>query len=329
MFRFANPWMLLVLVAAALPIVGGILRERARRVPRLLYSETSVLRGLAPTLRARAASLLPFGQACAIALGALALARPQAGHRVEHITTEGIDIVVALDISGSMRAEDFAPKNRLYVAKKTIASFIAGRTADRIGLVTFAAASETRCPPTLDYDALQSSLSAVSFPSDPRDDGTAIGSGIATGVNRLRTSKAKSRVLILLTDGINNQGSIDPVTAADLAHAVGVRIYTIGVGSEGPVTIPIPDGTRVRATLPINEVELRRIAATTGGSYFRANDSEALAAIFRRIDGLEKTKIDVQSYGRYDELFGWFLAPSLALLALGFVGARTILSKVP
>lgn len=328
MFRFASPWMLLALAAAILPVAGAILRDRSRRFPRLLFSETAAVRGLRPTLRTRASALLPLGQACAIALGALALARPQAGHRMERVTTEGIDIVVTLDVSGTMRAEDFAPKNRLHVARRTIASFIAGRTADRIGLVTFSRVSETRCPPTLDYAALQSSLNAVTF-SDPRDDGTAIGSGIATAVNRLRTSKAKSRVLILLTDGINNAGSIDPVTAADLARAVGVRIYAIGVGSDGPVSIPTPDGTRVRATLPINEAELRRVAATTGGHYFRASDSEALAAIFRRIDALEKTKIEVQSYGRYDELFGWFLIPSLVLLALGFLGSRTLLARVP
>src|SRR5436309_6085015 len=328
MFRFANPWMLLTALLAALPVMGAIFRDRGPRLSRLVYSEIAPLRGLPPTPRARAAALLPYAQAFSVALAAVALARPQAGHRIERVTTEGIDIVVALDVSGSMRAEDFAPKNRMYVARRTIGAFIDGRKSDRIGLVTFSRVSETRCPPTLDYDALKSSLEAVSF-SDPRDDGTAIGSGIATAVNRLRTSKAKSRVIILLTDGINNAGSIDPVTAADLARAVGVRAHVIGVGSDGPVTVPLPDGTRVRMPLPINEEELRRIAAATGGSYFRATDSAALSETFRKIDGMEKTRVEVLSYGRYDELFGWFLTPALALLALGFVFSGTILARVP
>src|SRR2546425_5724742 len=181
MFRFANPWMLLSALLAALPVLGAILRERGSRPSRLLYSDAGPLRAVPPTPRARAAVLLPHAQAFSIALAGIALARPQAGHRIEHVTTEGIDIVVALDVSGSMRAEDFAPKNRLYVARRTIGGFIDGRKSDRIGLVTFSRVSDTRCPPTLDYADLKSSLEAVSF-SDPRDDGTAIGSGIATAV---------------------------------------------------------------------------------------------------------------------------------------------------
>ncbi|MGH9391330.1 MAG: VWA domain-containing protein, partial [Vicinamibacteria bacterium] len=165
--------------------------------------------------------------------------------------------------------------------------------------------------------------------ADPRDDGTAIGTGITTAVNRLRTSKAKSRVVILLTDGINNAGSIDPLTAADLARAVGIRVHAIGVGSDGPVVVPLPDGSRIRAVLPINEEELRRIAGSTGGSYFRATDSAALAEIFKKIDGMEKTRIEVLSYGRYDELFVRFLVPALAVLTLGFASAGTFLARVP
>ncbi len=328
MFRFANPWMLLGLLLAALPVAGALLRERGRREARLVYSGLGALRGLGPTPRARLLATMPWAQGFAIALGVVALARPQAGHKVEQVTTEGIDIVVALDVSGSMRAEDFAPKNRLTVARRTIASFIEGRSSDRIGLVTFSRVSETRCPPTLDYDALRASLEAVSF-SDPRDDGTAIGTGIATAVNRLRGSPAKSRVVVLLTDGINNAGSIDPLTAADLAKAVGVRIHVIGVGSEGPVVIPLPDGSRVRALLPINDEELRKIAVATGGRYFRATDAAALGGIFRTIDGMEKTKIEVLSYGRYEERFGWFLGPALCLLALVLTATATLLARVP
>ncbi len=311
MFRFANPWLLLGLLLAALPVAGALLRSRGHRHARLVYSGLGALQGLGPTPRVRLLAAIPWAQGFAIALGVVALARPQAGHKVEQVTTEGIDIVIALDVSGSMRAEDFAPKNRLTVARRTIASFVEGRGSDRIGLVTFSRVSATRCPPTIDYDALRASLEAVSF-ADPRDDGTAIGTGIATAVNRLRGSPAKSRVVVLLTDGINNAGSIDPLTAADLAKAVGVRIHVVGVGSEGPVIVPLPDGSRVRALLPINDEELRKIAVATGGKYFRATDAAALAEVFRTIDGMEKTKIEVLSYGRYEERFAWFLVPRSA-----------------
>lgn len=329
MLRFADPWCLLAAVLAAVPVASALMRERAGRVARLLYTEAGVLRSARRSFRVRAVRALPWGQSLAIALGAVALARPQAGHRIEQVTTEGIDVIVALDVSGSMRAEDFAPKNRLSVARKTIAAFIDGRKADRIGLVTFARYSETRCPPTLDYEALKTSLSGASFAADPRDDGTAIGSGLATAVNRLRTSKAKSRVIVLLTDGINNAGTIDPVTAADLARAVGIRIHAIGVGSDGPVTVPLQDGTRARVLLPLDEESLRTIAKSTGGTYFRATDSEALARIFRTIDGMEKTRVEVTSYGRYDELFAWALAPALVILVLELSAGNTVFRRVP
>ena len=328
MFRFANPWFLLLALGAVIPVVVARLRERGGRDARLVLSETSAIEANARTARVRLAGLLPWVQALAIALVAVAMARPQAGHKVEQVTTEGIDIVLALDVSGSMRAEDFAPKNRLYVARRTLAQFIDGRTSDRIGLVTFSRVSDTRCPPTIDYDALKTALEATTF-ADPRDDGTAIGNGIATAVNRLRTSKAKSRVIILLTDGINNAGTIDPRTAADLARAVGIRIHAIGVGSEGPVTIPLPDGQRLRMELPLDESALRQIASVTGGSYFRATDTGALQAIFKKIDTMEKTEIQIASYGRYDERFVWLLIPALALLGAEFLAARTLLGRVP
>ena len=192
----------------------------------------------------------------------------------------------------------------------------------------FESQRQTRCPPTLDYPALEISLNGATF-AESAEDGTAIGSGIATAVNRLRTSKAKSRVIILLTDGINNAGSIDPVTAAELARAVGVRLHAIGVGSEGEVTVPLANGQRVRVELPINDAELTQMAESTGGSYFRATDANALGEIFRKIDGMAKTEIEALSYARYDELFPWFLVPALVLTGLGYVGSRTLLAKVP
>jgi len=328
MFRFADPWFLSLALLAVLPVLGAMWRERSGRGARVLYTDSGTLGAGAGSVRVRASKALPWMPSLAIALGAVSLARPQAGHRIEQVTTEGIDIVVALDVSGSMRAEDFAPKNRLNVAQRTIAAFIDGRSADRIGLVTFARYSETRCPPTLDYEALKTSLAGTAFALG-NDDGTAIGGGIATAVNRLRTSKAKSRVVILLTDGINNAGTIDPQTAADLARAVGVRIHTIGVGSDGPVIVPLPDGRRVEALLPIDEDGLRKLAAVTGGSYFRATDGKALQEIFRKIDSMEKTRARVTSYGRYDELFFLALAPALALLALELALGSTVLRRVP
>lgn len=328
MFRFASPWLLLIALLAPLPAIASLLRTRRRAVGRLLYSETVPLAGAGESARTRLARIRPWGQGVALALGAVALARPQSGHRIEQVTTEGVDIVVALDVSGSMRAEDFSPKNRLFVARKTIEGFIAGRSGDRIGLVTFASAAQTLCPPTLDYDALRASLGGATF-ADARDDGTAIGTGIATAVNRLRTSKAKSRLVILLTDGINNAGAIDPVTAADLARAVGVRIHAVGVGSNGPVEVPLPDGRRIRIELPIDEDGLRKIAGSTGGSYFRATDARALEEIFRKIDAMEKTRMEVTHYGHYEELFAWFLAPTLLVLAADFAAGATLLARVP
>jgi Ca-activated chloride channel family protein len=328
MLRFAHPWLLLALPLAALPVWTALRREARRRVASLRYSDLGSLRGAPSSARVRAARMLPYARALALVLAIFALARLQAGHRVDQVSTEGIDIVVALDNSGSMRAEDFSPRNRLTVAKRTIDEFIAGRQADRIGLVTFARYTETRCPVTLDYGALGASLEAVSF-ADQRDDGTAIGSGLATAVNRLRASEAKSRVVVLLTDGINNAGSIDPVTAADLARAVGVRIHTVGVGSDGPVIVPLADGSRARVELPIDEGTLRRIAAATGGRYFRASDAGTLEEVFRMIDAMERTAMRVTTYGRYDELFAWLLAPSLLLLAFDFALTGTVLGRVP
>jgi len=328
MFRFAAPWWLLALALAAAPVLAHYLRERGRRGGRLLYSDMKSLGRVGPTARIRARALLPWLEGLALGLAVVALARPQAGHRVEEVTAKGIDIVIALDVSGSMRAEDFAPDNRLLSAKRTVETFIDGRSSDRIGLITFARASETRCPPTLDYEALKTSLRGVSFAA-PEDDGTAIGTGLTTALNRLRVSKAKSRVIVLLTDGINNAGSIDPLSAADLVHALGARAHVIGVGSDGPVTVPLPDGRRVKAVLPINEEELRQIAERTGGSYFRATDTPALEEVFRNIDAMEKTRIEVLSYGRYDERFAWVLGPSLALVAVAGALASTWLARIP
>ncbi len=267
----------------------------------------------------------------------IAIARPQKGQQIKDIEAKGIDIMLALDVSGSMRAEDFKPKNRLTVAKKVLADFIKGRKTDRIGLIVFAGESFTQCPLTLDYNIILNYLHLVRF--DMLADGTAIGMAIANAVNRLRYSKAKSKIIILLTDGENNSGVIDPITAAKAAAAFGVKIYTVGVGKIGGAPIPYqhpvfgkqyirnPDGTLYLTHL--DENTLKQIAQLTGGKYFRATDSDSLRRIYKKIDKLEKTKIKAKQYYQYDEKFNVFLWISVFLLLLYLVLDNIILIKVP
>jgi Ca-activated chloride channel homolog len=261
----------------------------------------------------------------------MALARPQLGAAEEDLLTEGVDIVVALDCSGSMAAEDFQPKNRISVAKEQVRQFILGRRSDRIGLVIFAAKSFTKCPLTVDYDVLLQQVDDVRLGTI--QDGTAIGNGLATALNRLRYSKAKSRVIVLLTDGVNNTGEIDPLTAADLAKSFGVKIYAIGVGSEGVAPYPVDDpvlGRRmINIEVQIDEELLKKISHSTGGEYYRAVDRDSLAKIFKTIDSLEKSKVQVKSYTHYRELFEWLLWPGLGLIMAGVVLSQTRWRKMP
>ncbi len=278
--------------------------------------------------------ILKFIALLALIIG---LARPQSGQRSQETEAKGIDIILALDISGSMQAEDFKPNNRLYVAKKALAGFIKGRETDRIGLVVFAGESFTQCPLTLDYNIILEQLKQIKF--GLVEDGTAIGMAIANSVNRLRYSKAKSKVIILLTDGINNAGVIDPITAADAASAFNIKIYAVGVGKRGgapwPYYHPVlgkqyhrnPDGTLYLTKL--DEDTLKNMAGRTGGKYFRATDSNALRNIYKKIDKLEKTKIKTKQYLQYIEKFRPFVFFGLLLL-ITYIGLdNTILIKVP
>jgi Ca-activated chloride channel family protein len=261
----------------------------------------------------------------------VAIARPQTGAREETSSTHGVDIVIALDISGSMRAMDFEP-DRLAVARRTVSEFIAGRPSDRIGLVTFAALATTRCPLTLDQAMLQQFLDAVDF-APPEEDGTALGMGLAAATNRLRKSQARSKVVVLVTDGRNNRGQIGPEAAAEAARALDVRVYTVGVGSEGMAPVPVDDGrfgTRyVMQELDLDEELLVSIADRTGGEYFRATDPEGLRVVFETIDELEKTEIESRVRVLYDEKFAHALLPALALLLLEGVFVTTRLRRVP
>jgi Ca-activated chloride channel family protein len=262
----------------------------------------------------------------------LALARPQAGQSYENYQTEGIDIILAIDASGSMRAEDFVPKNRLEVAKEKVIEFVKNRKGDRIGMVVFGEESFTLCPLTSDYSFLLKRIEELKLGIVPEDK-TAIGMGLANSLNRIKTSKAKSKVIILLTDGVNNAGKIDPLTAAEMAKSFNVKIYTIGVGKEGWVRVPIQDPlmgrTYAQMKTEIDENTLREIAERTGGLYFRASSEEALGEIYQKIDAMEKTHVEVKIYAEYKELFPYLLWPVLILFLIERISTRTWLRVLP
>jgi Ca-activated chloride channel homolog len=318
--RFQDPLWLWALLAPPLVVVAAWLRER-RGARALAFPGLSRARLGSPGLRARLRHLPILLAAAGLAVAVLALARPQQGSSREDVTTQGVDIVVALDVSGSMRAEDFQPRNRLEVAKDVVGNFVKHRVTDRIGLVVFAGRSLTKAPPTTDTAVLLRQLEDVRL--DMLPDGTAIGSGLATSLTRLRRSKATSRVIVLVTDGSNNAGEIDPATAISLAKAMEVRVYTILVGKGGEVPMPVQVRdpftgavvTRtVSAEVDVDPELMKRIAAETGGESFRATDSESLRRIFERIDRLEKSEIKVTAYRRYRELYRPFLIAAAALL---------------
>lgn len=297
--------------------------------PSIKYSSLNLFEGFPATWKERLRHLPAILRALAVGLLIVALARPQTYSSGENVSTEGIDIVMALDISGSMISEDLKP-NRVEAAKKVIDHFIDGRPNDRIGLVVFARQAFTQCPLTIDHNVLKKLLSKVEPGMVP--DGTAIGNGIADAVNRLKDSKAKSRVIILLTDGVNNAGEIDPQTAAEIAKTFGIRIYTIGVGTEGEAPYPVqtPFGKRYQMVpVQIDEGLLQKIADVTGGEYFRATDNKTLRNIYNKIDKLEKTKIEVTSYRNAKELFYGWLGGGLLLLFLEIALSRTVLKKIP
>lgn len=259
----------------------------------------------------------------------IALARPQTGSEQQTTTGEGIDIVLCLDISGSMLAQDFTP-NRMEAAKQVAAAFIDGRPTDRIGLVIFAGESFTMCPLTTDHAVLKNQLFNVQ--SGLLEDGTAIGSGLATGVERLRASQSKSKVIILLTDGEDNGGRLDPNTAKEIAKSFGVRVYTVGMGTEGfaPVPIQTPSGIIMqREKVSIDEKLLTQIANETGGKYFRAKDNESLSGIYKEIDRLEKSKFEVHTFTHYTEKFLPFVIAAAIFVLLEWVLRFTLFRKFP
>lgn len=330
MFRFANPEFLFLLAVIPALLFWYIKRYR-RQQATLRYSDLGLIKSLGTSRRKQYRHVLMVLRLLVIALLIIGFARPQAGSTEEEVITEGIDIMLAMDISGSMLAEDFKPKNRLEAAKVVAANFIKGRRNDRIGMVVFAGQAFTQCPLTLDYGILLKFLEDIHI--GMIEDGTAIGMGLGTCVNRLRDSKAKSKVVILLTDGQNNRGELDPITAARLAKAFNIRVYTIGAGTRGEAMYPVDDpifGRRyVRMPVNIDEDLLRRIADITKGRYFRATDRTSLEKIYAEIGELEKTKIEVKQYTRYRELFGRYVGLALILLMVEIILANTIFRKIP
>ncbi len=331
MFRFHNPEFLLLLVA--LPVIIVWYLKRFTRVSGTLrFSNLGNIKKVTATPSKSYRHVLFLLRLLVIALLVVAFARPQSGTKEEKIITEGIDIILAMDISSSMLAEDLAQhKNRLDVTKEVAAQFINERTNDRLGMVVFSGKSYTQCPLTLDYGILLKFLQEIHI--GMIEDGTAIGMAIANCVNRLKTSQAKSKVVILLTDGRNNRGELDPITAAQIAKTMKIRIYTIGAGKHGEALYPIDDpflGKRyVPMKVDIDEDVLTKIANITGGQYYRATDKKSLEKIYHEIGELEKTKIEVKEFTRYSELFVNFVLAALAFLLLEIVLTNTRFRKIP
>lgn len=325
---FAYPFVLVFLLAVP-ALAYWYWKKKEKVTPDVTFSSLQLF-GKAPvTLKEKFAHVPSYLRLLALTFLIIAAARPQSFSSGENFYTEGIDIAMVLDISGSMLAEDFKP-NRLEAAKKVIDEFIKGRTVDKIGLVIFSGESFTQCPLTIDYSVLRNLLKDIQM--GMIEDGTAIGNAIANGVNRLKDSKAKSKVMILLTDGVNNAGHIDPLTAAQIAQKFGIRIYSIGVGTIGQAPYPFqtPFGIRYQMVpVEIDENILKQIATATGGKYFRATNNRKLAQIYDEIDHLEKTRVEVTSYRHAKELyFGWALV-GLLLLFVEVGLSKIYLKRLP
>ena len=331
-FSFAHPWVLWFLLL--LPLLA-LLRGRWGGTPGILFSSTSLVLAVGKKRRSKAGAMLASLVLAAMVLLIIALARPQFGRTLEHVTASGVDIMLALDVSGSMIAEDYtigsSRANRIDVVKKVTQQFIEARPNDRIGIIAFAGRPYLVSPLTLDHDWLIRNLDRVKI--GLVEDGTAIGSGLASAVARLKDRDSKTKIIVLLTDGANNAGKVQPLTAAEAGRALGIKIYSIGAGSNGPVPVPMKDpfGRTVyqKVVFDFDEKLLEQIAKIGEGKYFRAADTRSMDATFREIDRLEKTKIEVEKTAEYRDLFPWLLFPALFLLAAEAVLSRTLWSRLP
>ena len=329
MFRFAYPQAFFLLVLLIPLLYFELAGKRKRRS--VAFSSLDLL----VEARLGAGPVKKYGKtalrALVLVLIVIAASRPQTGRSESSIRTQGIDIMLVLDTSGSMQAQDFQPKNRLHVAKEVVKEFISKRKHDRIGLVVFSAQALSQCPLTLDYDVLCSLVDRVDF--GMLEDGTAVGVALATACNRLKDSKAKSRVVVLLTDGQNNTGIISPATAANIAMSLGIKVYTVGVGTRGLAPFPVDDpmfGRRlVQMQVDLDEETLQQIAKATDGEYFRATDAEELTTIYDKIDELEKTTIETKTFANYTDKYPLFVFPALLLLVLELGLGESVLRETP
>jgi Ca-activated chloride channel family protein len=331
MFRditFAYPWMFWFLILVPIMLAWYWYKGK-KREPSVTYSSLTLIKRVPKTWKEKFRDIPPVFRALGVGFLIVALARPQTFNSGENIYAQGIDIAMLLDISGSMMAEDFKP-NRVGAAKNVINDFIDGRTSDRIGLVIFSREAFTQCPLTIDYSVLKNLLSQVK--PGMIEDGTAIGNAIANGANRLKDTPSKSKIMILLTDGMNNAGEIDPITAARIAKTYNIRIYTIGVGTRGEAPYPVqtPFGVRYQMIpAEIDENMLKQIAQITDGKYYRATNNRALEEVYKEIDKLEKTKVEVTSYRNAKELYFPWLSIGLVLLFLEVGLSQTIFKRLP
>lgn len=325
---FNNPEYLFFLLVL-IPIVFWYIKEMHHSDASLQISSHRNLQMKQKTLKIKLLHV-PFVLRClAITMVVIALARPQASNSWRTESTEGIDIMLTLDISGTMLAEDLKP-NRLEASKAVASEFILSRPNDNIGLVVFAGESFTQCPLTTDHAVLINLFNGVNY--GLIEDGTAIGLGLANAVNRIKDSKARSKVIILLTDGSNNRGDIAPITAAEIAQSFGIRVYAVGVGSYGKVNIPVQTPMGLQYQLmdsEFDEKSLQNIASMTGGQYFRATDNNKLRSIYQEIDQMEKTKIDVREYNKKNEEFYIFAIVALLLLVAEVLLRNTVLKRIP
>lgn len=337
-FRFESPWILSLLLLLPLlalwPLAVKQLSFGRFKPAGLRYADVSLAAKSVGSWKIYARPMLNLLRLAIIALIIIALARPQTGQAREIVSGEGVDIALAVDISGSMASLDFEPENRLEAARRVIADFVQQRPYDQVGLVVFAGNAFSQSPPTVDHQVLLRLLDRVQLATDLGiEDGTAIGMGLANAGNMLKNSDANSKVIILLTDGVNNAGQIDPVTAAEAAKSLGIKVYTIGMGRPGQVPVPVIDAFGRRQVVyqesMLDEATLQEIADATGGRYFRAEDTAGLKQIYDEINALEQSHIEFESYTRYQELAGWLLVPALILFIGEAVLRKTVFRKLP
>lgn len=331
MMRFEDPWVLVLLAIIPFMLLYGWRRSGTAYIR---FSSLNVFARLPQPATVSLRRVVPLLRCIAVVLIILALARPQSGVKSVEINSTGVDIMLCLDTSGSMRALDFTTdgkrNTRMAAVKSVVSEFVRGREHDRIGMVVFGEEAFTQCPLTLDYGVLLSLLDTLEV--GMAGDATAIGTALGICVKRFKDSESVSRVVVLLTDGVNNTGTLTPLTAARLAQKFGIKVYTIGIGSEGKVPFQVDSlfGKQyVYLEADLDENTLRDIARLTDGQYFRATDTDALREIYRQIDAMEKTEVQVKEYTEYNELFLWYLLPGLFLLLLEIVLANTRFMKIP